>query len=338
MYGFIVSVAEQSHFLILREVAVDQLAALRAFVRVVEAGTFTRAATTLGMPKATLTKLIQSLESHVRTKLLHRTTRRVTVTPDGAAYYERVVRLLADLDELDGAMTSSQAQPSGRLRVDMSAALAVLIVIPALGDFHARYPDIRLDLGVSDRPVDMIGENIDCVLRGGPITDLSLIARRLGDLSLTVCASPSYLRRYGEPYHPLDLETAHYMVTYVKAGTDQSIPPVFIRDGERFEVATRHIVTVNDGNAYVAAGLAGLGILHAPTFMVEPHIEAGRLQPILAGWESGVVPLHVVYPPNRHISNRVRVFVDWVAEVFARAGLARGGTGSALRADTSLLT
>jgi LysR family transcriptional regulator for bpeEF and oprC len=220
----------------------------------------------------------------------------------------------------------------------MSAALAVLIVIPALGDFHARYPDIRLDLGVSDRPVDMIGENIDCVLRGGPITDLSLIARRLGDLSLTVCASPSYLRRYGEPYHPLDLETAHYMVTYVKAGTDQSIPPVFVRDGERFEVATRHIVTVNDGNAYVAAGLAGLGILHAPTFMVEPHIEAGRLQPILAGWESGVVPLHVVYPPNRHISNRVRVFVDWVAEVFARAGLARGGTGSALRADTSLLT
>jgi DNA-binding transcriptional LysR family regulator len=316
----------------------DQLAALRAFVRVVEAGTFTRASTTLGMPKATVTKLIQSLEGHVRTKLLHRTTRQVTVTPDGAAYYERVVRLLADLDELDGAMTSSQAHPSGRLRVDMSSALAVLIVIPALGDFHARYPDIVVELGVSDRPVDLVGENIDCVLRGGTLTDQSLVARRIGELSLMSCASPDYLRRHGEPEHPLDLETAHYMVGYTKGGSSRALSPVFVRGNESHEVSPRHIVSVNDGNAYLAAGLAGLGILHSPSFMVGPHIEAGRLRPILPGWESGTVPLHVVYPPNRHISNRVRVFVDWIAELIAKSGLAKRPPGSALRADSSLLT
>lgn len=316
----------------------DQLAALRAFVRVVEAGTFTRAATTLEIPKATVTKLIQSLEAHVRTKLLHRTTRRVTVTPDGAAYYERVVRLLADLDELDGTMTSSQALPSGRLRVDMSTTLAALIVIPALGDFHARYPDIVIDLGVSDRPVDMIGENIDCVLRGGTITDQSLIARRLGDLPLMLCASPAYLRRHGEPHHPLDLEAGHFMVGYVKAGLGRPMTPAFYRGTEHHEVTTRHIVTVNEGNAYVAAGLAGLGILHTPAFMVDPHIEAGRLRRILPDWDCGSAPLHVVYPPNRHISNRVRVFVDWVAEVIARAGLAQRSPGQPVRDAAALLT
>ncbi len=166
----------------------DQLSAMRAFVRVVEAGNFTRAALTLGMPKPTVTTLVQNLEAHVRTKLLHRTTRRVSVTPDGAAYYERVVRVLTDIDELDGAMTSSQSRPTGRLRVDAASTLAVLILIPALADFHERYPEIQLDLGVSDRPVDLIGENVDCVLRAGDLTDQSLIARRVGAMRFITCA------------------------------------------------------------------------------------------------------------------------------------------------------
>src|SRR5918998_2285545 len=141
----------------------DQLAAMRAYVRVVEAGTFTRAARSLGMPKPTVSKLIRTLETHLRTKLLNRTTRRVTVTPDGAAYYERVVRLLSDLDELDGSMTVSQASLKGRIRIDVSASLANLVIIPAISEFHARYPDIQIDVGVSDRPVDLIAENVDCV-------------------------------------------------------------------------------------------------------------------------------------------------------------------------------
>src|SRR5262245_3293107 len=173
----------------------DQLTAMRAFVRVVEAGSFTRAANLLAIPKPTISKLIQELEAHIHTKLLNRTTRRVTVTPDGAAYYERVVRLLADLDELDGSMTQSQATPKGRLRIDMSASLAMLILIPALPAFHARYPDIQIDLGVTDRLVDLVGENVDCVVRAGELTDQSLIARRIGDCHFVACATPSYLDR-----------------------------------------------------------------------------------------------------------------------------------------------
>src|SRR5262245_6986317 len=156
----------------------DQLTAMRAFVRVVEAGTFTRAASSLAIPKPTVSKLIQELEAHIHTKLLNRTTRRVAVTPDGAAYYERVVRLLAELDELDGSMAVSQATPKSRLRVDVSTSLAPLVMIPALPAFHARYPDIQIDLGVTDRVVDLVGENVDCVVRAGELMDQSLIARR----------------------------------------------------------------------------------------------------------------------------------------------------------------
>jgi LysR family transcriptional regulator for bpeEF and oprC len=295
----------------------DQLSAMRAFVRVVEAGTFTRAAMTLGMPKPTVTKLVQNLESHVRTKLLHRTTRRVSVTPDGAAYYERVVRVLSDIDELDGSMTSSQSRPSGRLRVDVSSTLAVLILIPALSTFHERYPEIQIDLGVSDRPVDLIGENVDCVLRAGELTDQSLIARRIGALRFITCAAPSYLQSHGMPQHPNELGGTHHIVSYFHARSGRPIPMTFVRDDEKYEIFGRYIVSVNDGNAYVAAGLAGLGVLQGPSFMIEPHLESGTLRRVLPDWQSTTLPLHVVFPPNRHIGNRVRVFVDWVVELLA---------------------
>jgi DNA-binding transcriptional LysR family regulator len=295
----------------------DQLSAMRAFVRVVEAGNFTRAALTLGMPKPTVTKLVQNLEAHVRTKLLHRTTRRVSVTPDGAAYYERVVRVLTDIDELDGAMTSSQSRPTGRLRVDAASTLAVLILIPALADFHERYPEIQLDLGVSDRPVDLIGENVDCVLRAGELTDQSLIARRVGAMRFITCASPSYLQRYGEPQHPRELESQHHVVSYFQAQSARSLPMTFRRGAEQHDIYGRYIVSVNDGNAYTAAGLAGLGVLQGPAYMVEPHMESGALRRVLPEWESKALPLHVVFPPNRHIGNKVRVFVDWVVDLLA---------------------
>lgn len=299
----------------------DQLAAMRAFVRVVEAGTFTRAARSLGAPKPTVSKLIRTLEAHLRTKLLNRTTRRVTVTPDGAAYYERVVRLLADLDELDGSMTLSQASPKGRLRVDMSAALAMQVVIPALGDFYARYPDIQIDLGVTDRPVDLVGENVDCVVRGGELTDQSLIARRIGELHMITCAAPSYVARHGEPMHPAELETGHRVVSYFSAGSGRTLPFTFALEAERHEVRGESIIAVNDGNAYVSAALAGLGVVQAPLFMVQEHVASGALKPVLAEWSADPIPLYVVYPPNRHLSNRLRVFVDWVAELVGRSEL-----------------
>ncbi len=296
----------------------DQLAAMRAFVRVVEAGTFTRAADLLEIPKPTLTKQVQSLEAHLRTKLLNRTTRRVTVTPDGAAYYERALALLNDLSELDGSMTSSQASPRGRLRIDISTSLALLLLIPALPDFFARYPDIRIDLGVTDRSVDLVGENVDCVIRGGDLIDPSLVARRIGEIHMMTSAAPSYLARYGEPIHPNELATGDFpVVRYFNAGNGRMMPLEFIRDGETLEPEGRYMISVNEGNAYVQAGLSGLGLLQAPTFMVQKHLGTGALVPVLSQWTTDAFPLFVVFPPNRHISNRLRVFVDWVAELFA---------------------
>lgn len=296
----------------------DHMAAMRAFVRVVEVGTFTRAAQLLAIPKPTLSKLIQGLEAHLRTKLLNRTTRRVTVTADGAAYYERVISILADVDELDGSMTLSQASPKGRLRIDVGTSLALLIIIPALPDFHARYPDIQIDLGVSDRPIDLLSENVDCVLRAGTLTDQSLIARRIGEFHFVTCAAPSYLARYGEPHHPADLENGHHvMVGFFHATSGRPHAFNFARGEERHEIRGRHVLAVNDSTAYVAAALAGLGIAAAPIFMTQEHMASGALQPILAGWATDVIPLYVVYPPNRHLSTKLRIFVDWVADLLA---------------------
>lgn len=296
----------------------DQLSAMRAFVRVVEAGTFTRAADLLDMPKPTVTKQIQQLEGHLRAKLLNRTTRRVTVTMDGAAYYERALRVLGEIDELDASMALSQARPSGRLRVDCSASLAMAVIIPALPGFHERYPEIQLDLGLSDRPADLLAENLDCAIRAGEIQDQSLIARRIGEMFAITCAAPSYLARHGMPNHPRDLEQGHHIVGYRMAGTGRTMPFLYANERETIEVRSRYTVSLNEGNGYVAAAVAGLGIIQAPTFMVQDHITAGALLPILANWCTAPKPLHIVYPPNRHLSNKVRVFVDWLAELFAR--------------------
>src|ERR1019366_8334268 len=190
----------------------DRLQAMQAFVRVVESGTFTKAADSLDMPKATVTRLVQTLETHLRTKLLNRTTRRVTVTPEGAAYYERAARVLSEIEEMEGAMTQARAVPRGRIRVDVLGVVGRLIVVPALPEFHARYPEIQIDMGVSDRPMDLVGDQIDCVVRAGAITDQSLVARRIGELRDLFCASPAYLRRHGIPQHPTDLESDDHRV------------------------------------------------------------------------------------------------------------------------------
>jgi len=295
----------------------DQLNAMRAFVRVVEVGTFTRAAELLDLPKPTVTKLIQQLEGHLRATLLNRTTRRVTVTMDGAAYYERALRVLGEIDELDQSMASSQARPSGRLRIDVSAPLAIDIILPALPGFNARYPDIQIDMGLSDRPADLIGENLDLAVRAGVIEDQSLIARRIGELLLITCATPDYLAKHGTPRHPRDLESGHLAIGYRRAGTSRTLPLTFASPTETIEIQGDHVVSLNEGTGYVAAGLAGLGVMQVPTFMAMPHLASGRLVPILTDWCTRPKPLHIIYPPNRHLSNKVRVFVDWLAELFA---------------------
>lgn len=295
----------------------DQLSAMRAFVRVVEMGNFTRAAEAIGLPKATVTNLIQGLEAHLHTKLLNRTTRRVMVTTDGALYYERAVGIIAELDELDTSLSSSHALPSGRLRVEMAGAFADWIVIPALGDFHAQFPDIHVDLGVGDRTVDYLAENVDCALRGGVPAEQSLIARRVTDVSMMICAAPSYLDHHGAPQHPSELETEHHCVGYFSGGTNRKIAFGFERDGEKLEINPRHILAVNDARSYLTAALSGLGIAPVPYFMAVEYLRKGDLVPVLTGWQTEPIPLYIVYPPNRHLSNKVRVFVDWLVRLLA---------------------
>jgi DNA-binding transcriptional LysR family regulator len=297
----------------------DRFDAMRAFARVVEAGSFTKAAETLHMSKTTMTQLVQQLEARLRVKLLNRTTRQVKVTADGAAYYERVLRLLADLEDADTSLSSASASPKGRLRVDVPSPLARMILVPALPAFHARYPDIQIDMGVSDRMVDVIGDNVDCVVRGGELTDQSLIARRVAELKLAVYAAPSYLERAGTPSHPHELEdTDHRIVGFTWARTGKAFPYAMRRDGESISVHGRYVLAVDDGNAYLAAGLAGLGILWLPHYMSEPHVARGELVPLFEGWRLDPMPLYVAYPPNRHVSAKLRVFIDWVVESMAR--------------------
>lgn len=294
----------------------DRFDAMQTFARVVETGSFTRAATTLHMSKTTVTQLVQQLEARLRVKLLHRTTRKVNVTADGAAYYERVVRLLGDLDDAETSLSNAAAVPRGRLRVDVPSPLARFILIPALPAFQAAYPDIQLDLGVSDRKVDLIDENVDCVIRGGQITDESLVARPIGQLGLGVYAAPAYLAQVGMPQHPTDLiAPPHRVIGFLRDRRGKPMSCLMQRDGERIEILGRHTLWVDDGNAYLAAGLAGLGALWLPHYMVQGAVASGELVPLLTGWEVDPMPLFLAYHPNRHVSAKLRVFMDWVAEV-----------------------
>jgi DNA-binding transcriptional LysR family regulator len=294
----------------------DQLLAIRAFARVVEAGTFTKAADSLDMPNATLTKLVQALEAHLRVKLLQRTTRRVSVTLEGAAYYEKTMRLLKELDDVDSSFSAEQRRPRGHLRIDMGSSMANLIIIPVLPEFFARYPDIRIDIGVSDRQVDLVGDNVDCVIRGGDLTDMSLIGRQIGKTSWITCATQAYLKQRGIPTHPDELEKNHVVVSYLSARTNRAVPMNFKRGGKKVEVVGTRTVGVNESNAHLAAGIAGLGVIQTFVSIAKPHVESGALVPILQDWQPTPYPFYVVYPPNRYLSNRLRVFIDWIADRF----------------------
>ena len=296
----------------------DQIQAMRIFVRVVEAGTFTRAADSLSLPKATVTKHVQALEERLRVKLLNRTTRRVTVTPDGAAYYDRTVRLLTDLDDIEASMTNARANPRGRLRIDVGTSVAQLLIIPHLAEFHARYPDIQVDLGVSDRTVDLIGDNVDCVIRGGELSDQSLVARRIGNLEFITVAAPDYLERKGTPTHPLEIEEKHASVIYFSPQSGRHYPLEFRRGDESIDVTGPYQLSVNEGNAYVTSIVAGLGIGQITSWQAQRYLASGALVQLLPDWTQPLLPVYVVYPPNRHLSAKVRAFVDWAAELFQR--------------------
>lgn len=293
----------------------NKFQAMEVFANVVDHGSFVRAADTLDLPKATVTTLIQALERLLDVKLLHRTTRLVSVTPDGALFYERCTRILREVREAEESMSRARQKPSGLLRVDAPKLLASEL-ISRLPDFFARYPDIQLEFGASDRPADLIEDNIDCAVHTGELPDSDLVARRVGNLHYWLYASPAYLARHGRPLHPGDLER-HRSIGVSGGKRDKAALWEFSRGGERLSAAVPLQVAVNDSKAGLDAALAGLGLLQTTQFAAAHAVAAGLLEPLLPAWQADPVALYVVYPHNRHLSVKVRVFVEWMAELFA---------------------
>ncbi|HEY2609047.1 LysR family transcriptional regulator [Paraburkholderia sp. RL18-103-BIB-C] len=301
----------------------DRLQAMQVFTRVVDTNSFTRAAETLDLPRASVTTIIQNLEAFLGTRLMHRTTRRLSLTPDGAAYYERCVRILADVEETEASFQSGNKKPHGKLRIDMPGSIGRLLVIPSLCEFHTRYPDIDLQLGLSDRPVDLLQEGVDCVVRVGALQDSSLVARRIGLFEGVTCAAPDYIERAGMPASLEDLDN-HKAVNYFSSRTGRTLDWAFLVDGKEIEVKMKSIVSVNDADAYVTCGLEGFGLIQPALFMVLPHLRSGQLVEVLPELKPLPMPISVVYPHSRHLSPKVRVFVDWIAEQFDRCPLLSG--------------
>lgn len=303
----------------------DRFQSMQVFMRVVDANSFTKAADSLGLPRATVTNAIQSLERRLQVRLLNRSTRRLSLTPDGASYYERCAAILADLEEAEAAFNDVTRGPKGRLRIDAPSSIGRLVLIPSLCEFRSRYPDIELAIGLGDRPVDLVQEAVDCAIRVGTLQDSSMVAKRIGTFSSVTCAAPAYLERHGEPTSLEDLQS-HYAVNYFSSRTGRNIDWSFLIDGAATDVAMRGTVSVNDAEAYLACGLQGFGLIQVPRYMALPHLESGALREVLPQCVPAPMPISVVYLHNRHLSPKVRVFVDWVAELFSRCPLL-GGCG-----------
>ncbi|ENU07899.1 hypothetical protein F997_03351 [Acinetobacter calcoaceticus NIPH 13] len=308
-----------------RSVRVDLFHAMKVFNKVVETNSFSLAADSLGLPRASVTTTIQAIEKHLQVRLLNRTTRKISLTPDGAVYYDRTARILADVADVESSFHDHERGPRGRLRIDVKASIGRRILIPMLCDFHARYPDIELVIGMSDRPVDLVGEGVDCVIRSGQLKDSSLIARRIGTIQHVTVAAPSYLIKYGVPLTINDLQN-HRVVHYFNSRTGRNIDWDFIIDDVIQSISVQGRVSVNDGDSYVGLAVQGCGLIQCPRFMVAEHLELGTLKEVLAEWRPAPMPISAVYLQNRHLSPKVRVFVDWVAELFAGCHLLSGCT------------
>lgn len=295
----------------------DRVDLFRIFVRVVDCASFARAADMLGMPRSSVSAAVQELEGRVGARLLARTTRKVAPTNDGAAFYERCQRLIADVEEVE-ALFREGAHPAGRLRVDMPGRIGRLIVAPALPDFLERYPEIAVELGVSDRAVDLVEEGIDCTIRVGPLSDSTLVARPIGDLVLINVASPAYLARHGTPRAPADL-AGHHAVRYASPSTGRVEGWEWVEAGATRVLDLPGRVTVNSAEAYIAAAVAGLGLIQIPAYDVRGDIAAGALVEVMSDHRAAPLPMTLLYPSRRHLSRRLKVFADWLVPLLFQA-------------------
>ncbi len=298
----------------------DKLRAMQTFTLVAELGSFTKAASALRLPNASVSTLIAQLETQLQTKLLVRTTRRVSLTDDGVAYLEGARRVLSDLSELDSNVMSAGATARGRLRIDVPAAAGRHFLAPALPDFLSRYPDIAVEIGSTDRPVDLVMEGVDCVIRGGAVHDELLVARRLGAFETITCAAPAYLKSRGTPKTLEQLQTQnHVAVNFFSAKTGRIFAFDFDNGkGDVQSIQLPHQVAANDADTHVALACAGLGLAQLPnTDHVLSLLSEKRLVRVLAQYSAGELPLFIMYPRNRHLNARLRAFVNWTVDLYA---------------------
>jgi len=292
----------------------NQLEVMKIFARVAELASFTQAADSLGLPKASISTAVKQLESSLGTRLLQRTTRTVHMTQDGLEYYERCKDMLDDMDELQTMFRQSERELSGRLRVDMPGGIARYKIIPQLPDFLRLHPRLKIELSSTDRRVDVIREGFDCVIRVGTLVDSSLIARPLGHFRLINCASPDYIRRHGMPARLDDLD-AHCMVHYAQTFGSGISSFDYMQSGQSCSKAVPCSITVNSSGAYQSACLAGLGIIQAPEIGVREFLDQGTLVELLPAWRAAPMPVSLLYANRRHLSKRSQVFMNWVAQV-----------------------
>ncbi|OVZ64750.1 LysR family transcriptional regulator [Pigmentiphaga sp. NML080357] len=290
----------------------DRFDQYRVFVQVAEMGSFIKAAHALELPRASVSAAVQQLENQVGTRLLHRTTRRVSLTADGLQLIERIRPLLADVEDIDQLFHTRARQAAGQLNVDVPSRIARRLIAPALPGLLHRHPRLRLLLGSSDRATDLVREGVDCAVRIGSLQDSSLVVRPLGNIALINCASPAYLRQYGEPRHPGELAEGHWTVGYASATTGREVAWEYAGpDGRTTGLDVPSQVVVNNAESYIACCLAGLGLIQIPRFDVQHLLEAGELAEVMPGFRPAPMPVSLLYPHRRQRSRRLTVFVEW---------------------------
>jgi DNA-binding transcriptional LysR family regulator len=287
---------------------------MEAFVRVAEAGSFSEAARRLGWSKSVVSRQVSALETRLGARLFQRTTRSLALTEVGEAYFERCSRILADIDEADTSVSSLQAAPRGRLRISAPVSFAVRHLAPLLPLFLDAYPQVDIDLALNDRMVNLVEEGFDLAVRIGKLEDSSLISRQLAVSRRVLCASPDYLRRMGVPKTPDDL-AGHCCLSYSNLNPSDEWQFV-TADGRRWPVTVHGRMRVNNGDVLREAALAGVGLTIAPSFLCGCDLQAGRLVSLLADYIRQDGAIHAVYPHARHLSPKVRAFIDFLVEQF----------------------
>lgn len=292
----------------------DRVQAMQVFLRVVESGSFVRAAETSGLPASSVTSIVKRLEKHLQTRLLNRSTRSISLTPEGERYLHRCREILDLIHEAESGLRPAE-RPRGRLRVDMPSGIAHALVLPHLGDFQQRYPDIHLLIGVNDRQVDLIQEGVDCVIRTGALNDSTLIARRLGELRWITCAAPSYFKEKGTPDSLEDLQR-HRAVHYFSSTTRGGGELHFVQDGVSLALPVSGTLAVNETGLYLQLGLNGVGLIQLPEVLVRKHLDSGELREVLADKRPPPMPVSLLYPHRRFLSPAMQAFTDWTAALF----------------------